>query len=102
MQDLIAGQYVEFTVTDGRRGPRALTVRSLNSPSQSFLPPVSTYNSSPHVGKARVHELAKELRLTSKEILRKLADMGEYVKSASSTVERPIANRLRDAFKSDH
>lgn len=102
VQDLIAGQYVEFTVTDGRRGPRALTVRSLNSPSQSFLPPVSTYNSSPHVGKARVHELAKELRLTSKEILRKLADMGEYVKSASSTVERPIANRLRDAFKSDH
>ncbi|WP_422646943.1 translation initiation factor IF-2 [Actinoalloteichus caeruleus] len=49
-------------------------------------------------GKARVHELAKELGVTSKEVLKKLADLGEYVKSASSTVEAPVARRLRDAF----
>ncbi|MER7083806.1 translation initiation factor IF-2 N-terminal domain-containing protein, partial [Saccharopolyspora kobensis] len=49
-------------------------------------------------GKARVHELAKELGVTSKEVLTKLAEQGEYVKSASSTVEAPVARRLRDAL----
>jgi len=34
-----------------------------------------------------VHELAKELGVTSKEVLNKLAEQGEYVKSASSTVD---------------
>ncbi|MDR6596034.1 translation initiation factor IF-2 [Saccharothrix longispora] len=45
-----------------------------------------------------MHELAKELGVTSKELLTKLADQGEYVKSASSTVEAPVARRLRDAY----
>ncbi|WP_026316846.1 translation initiation factor IF-2 [Actinokineospora enzanensis] len=49
-------------------------------------------------GKARVHELAKELGVTSKDVLAKLKDMGEFVKSASSTVEAPVARRLRDAY----
>ncbi|MGH3694457.1 MAG: translation initiation factor IF-2 [Pseudonocardiaceae bacterium] len=49
-------------------------------------------------GKARVHELAKELGVTSKDVLKKLADLGEYVKSASSTVEAPVARKLRDSF----
>ena len=35
----------------------------------------------------RVHELAKEFGVPSKIILSTLSDMGEYVKSASSTVE---------------
>ncbi|HVE95613.1 MAG TPA: translation initiation factor IF-2 [Pseudonocardiaceae bacterium] len=52
-------------------------------------------------GKARVHELAKELGVTSKEVLKKLADLGEYVKSASSTVEAPVARKLRDSFPSE-
>ncbi|MGH3827884.1 MAG: translation initiation factor IF-2 N-terminal domain-containing protein, partial [Pseudonocardiaceae bacterium] len=51
-------------------------------------------------GKARVHELAKELGVTSKDVLKKLADLGEYVKSASSTVEAPVARKLRDSFPS--
>ncbi|WP_434743263.1 translation initiation factor IF-2 [Micromonospora sp. SH-82] len=49
-------------------------------------------------GKARVHELAKELGVESKTVLAKLKDMGEFVKSASSTVEAPVARRLRNAF----
>ncbi|MFD0560331.1 translation initiation factor 2 (bIF-2) [Stackebrandtia endophytica] len=49
-------------------------------------------------GKARVHELAKEFGVTSKIVLAKLSDMGEFVKSASSTVEAPVARRLRDEF----
>ncbi|MBV8541473.1 MAG: translation initiation factor IF-2 [Pseudonocardiales bacterium] len=52
-------------------------------------------------GKARVHELAKELGVTSKDVLKKLADLGEYVKSASSTVEAPVARKLRDSFPSE-
>jgi translation initiation factor IF-2 len=38
-------------------------------------------------GKARVHELAKELGVSSKQVLSKLQDLGEYVKSPASTVE---------------
>src|ERR1700693_1206310 len=49
-------------------------------------------------GKARVHELAKELGVTSKEVLARLNDQGEFVKSASSTVEAPVARRLRASF----
>ncbi|MGA9377080.1 MAG: translation initiation factor IF-2 N-terminal domain-containing protein, partial [Mycobacterium sp.] len=49
-------------------------------------------------GKARVHELAKELGVTSKEVLARLGEQGEFVKSASSTVEAPVARRLREAF----
>ena len=52
-------------------------------------------------GKARVHELAKELGVTSKELLARLKEQGEFVKSASSTVEAPVARRLREAFPSD-
>ncbi len=49
-------------------------------------------------GKARVHELAKELGVTSKEVLARLNEQGEFVKSASSTVEAPVARRLREAL----
>ncbi|HEY3090457.1 MAG TPA: translation initiation factor IF-2 [Jatrophihabitantaceae bacterium] len=52
-------------------------------------------------GKARVHELAKELGVTSKDVLAKLNELGEFVKSASSTVEAPVARRLREAFPSE-
>src|SRR6476659_6724256 len=46
-------------------------------------------------GKPRVHELAKELGVESKTVLATLQEMGEYVKSASSTIEPPDARRLR-------
>ncbi|WP_198528547.1 translation initiation factor IF-2 N-terminal domain-containing protein, partial [Mycolicibacterium aurum] len=49
-------------------------------------------------GKARVHELAKELGVTSKQVLARLGEQGEFVKSASSTVEAPVARRLRESF----
>ncbi|KAA0023291.1 translation initiation factor IF-2 [Antrihabitans cavernicola] len=49
-------------------------------------------------GKARVHELAKELGVTSKELLAKLKEQGEFVKSASSTVEAPVARRVRESY----
>ncbi|MCW2602105.1 MAG: translation initiation factor, partial [Pseudonocardiales bacterium] len=49
-------------------------------------------------GKPRVHELAKELGISSKDVLAKLGELGEYVKSPSSTIEPPVARRLREAF----
>ncbi|WP_341257600.1 translation initiation factor IF-2 [Gordonia malaquae] len=49
-------------------------------------------------GKARVHELAKELGVPSKTVLERLKEQGEFVKSASSTVEAPVARRLRESF----
>jgi len=48
------------------------------------------------VAKVRVHELAKELGHPSKIVLQKLQDMGEFVRSASSTIEAPVARRLRE------
>src|SRR3954471_20359934 len=54
----------------------------------------------PVPGKARVHELAKEFGVDSKTVLAKLKEQGEFVKSASSTVEAPVARRLREAFVS--
>src|SRR5687767_15959151 len=54
----------------------------------------------PVPGKARVHELAKEFGVDSKTVLAKLKEQGEFVKSASSTVEAPVARRIREAFAS--
>jgi len=50
------------------------------------------------VAKVRVYELAKELGLDSKELLAKLVEVGEFVRSASSTVEAPVVRKLMDKF----
>ncbi|HET9827164.1 MAG TPA: translation initiation factor IF-2 [Nocardioidaceae bacterium] len=50
------------------------------------------------MAKVRVHELAKELGVESKVVLAKLKEMGEFVKSASSTVEPPVVKRFADTF----
>ncbi len=50
------------------------------------------------MAKVRVHELAKELGVTSKVVLETLKDMGEFVKSASSTVEAPVERRLKEDY----
>ncbi len=50
------------------------------------------------VSKVRVHELAKQLGMESKEVLAKLQEMGEFVRSASSTVEAPVVRKLVEMF----
>ena len=50
------------------------------------------------MAKVRVHELAKELGITSKEALSTLKDLGEFVSSASSTIEPPVVKKLRNAY----
>ena len=50
------------------------------------------------MAKVRVYELAKELGLESKALLTKLQELGEFVKSASSTLEPPVVRRMRDLY----
>ncbi len=50
------------------------------------------------MAKVRVYELAKELGVESKTVMAKLNELGEFVRSASSTVEPPVVRKLRDAL----
>jgi translation initiation factor IF-2 len=47
------------------------------------------------MAKPRVHEVAKELGLTSKEVLAHLEQIGEPVKSHASTIDEALADRVR-------
>jgi hypothetical protein len=49
-------------------------------------------------GKVRVHELAKELGVTAKQLLLWAAEQGEFARSASSTLPAPVARRLRETY----
>ncbi|MFN8080408.1 MAG: translation initiation factor IF-2 [Kineosporiaceae bacterium] len=52
------------------------------------------------MAKVRVYELAKELGVESKVVMTKLTELGEFVRSASSTVEPPVVRKLREHFAS--
>ena len=51
------------------------------------------------MAKVRVYELAKELGVESKTVLSMLKDMGEFVRSASSTVEAPVEDDSRRSWR---
>src|SRR3954447_10091995 len=51
-----------------------------------------------NVAKTRVHELAKQYNVESKFVLEKLKEMGEFVKSPSSTVELPVEMRFKKEY----
>ncbi|HEX2498166.1 MAG TPA: translation initiation factor IF-2 N-terminal domain-containing protein, partial [Actinomycetes bacterium] len=53
------------------------------------------------MAKVRVYELAKELGIESKVVMAKLQELGEFVRSPSSTVEAPVVRKLREAFPAD-
>ena len=50
------------------------------------------------MAKLRVHELAKELGITSKELMGRLKEAGEFVKSSSSSLEPPVVRSMREKF----
>ncbi len=50
------------------------------------------------MAKPRVHEIASELGIDSKTALEKLKAMGEFVKGPSSSIEPPVARKLRAAL----
>ncbi|MGD0560713.1 MAG: translation initiation factor IF-2 [Streptosporangiaceae bacterium] len=53
------------------------------------------------MAKVRVYELAKEFGVESKVVMTKLQEMGEFVRSASSTVEAPVVRRLKEALAAE-
>ena len=50
------------------------------------------------MAKVRVYELAKELGVESKTLLSHLKEQGEFVRSASSTIEPPVVRKVRESF----
>ena len=50
------------------------------------------------MAKTRVHELAKTYGIESKEVLEKLKELGEFVKSPSSTIELPVEMKFKKAY----
>ncbi|WP_152646326.1 translation initiation factor IF-2 N-terminal domain-containing protein, partial [Streptacidiphilus albus] len=50
------------------------------------------------MAKVRVYELAKDLGVESKVVMAKLQELGEFVRSASSTIEAPVVRKLEVAF----
>ena len=50
------------------------------------------------MAKVRVYELAKDCGMDSKDVLAKLQEMGEFVRSASSTVEPPVVRKFLEKF----
>ncbi|MFM8204876.1 MAG: translation initiation factor IF-2 N-terminal domain-containing protein, partial [Actinomycetales bacterium] len=50
------------------------------------------------MAKVRVYELAKEIGMESKDVLAKLQEMGEFVRSASSTVEPPVVRKFLEKY----
>ena len=53
------------------------------------------------MAKVRVYELAKEFGVESKAVMAELEKMGEFVRSASSTIEAPVVRRLKEQFAGD-
>src|SRR3954452_14925129 len=51
-----------------------------------------------NVAKTRVHELAKQCNVESKFVLEKLKEMGEFVKSPSSTIELPVEMKFKKEY----
>ncbi|WP_207456220.1 translation initiation factor IF-2 [Desertivibrio insolitus] len=53
------------------------------------------------MAKPRVHEIASELGIDSKKALEKLKEMGQFVKGPSSSIEPPVARRLKAALEAE-
>ncbi|WP_034714125.1 translation initiation factor IF-2 N-terminal domain-containing protein, partial [Intrasporangium chromatireducens] len=54
------------------------------------------------MAKVRVYELAKELGVESKVLLAHLKSQGEFVRSASSTIEPPVVRKIKETFPQEH
>ena len=53
------------------------------------------------MAKTRVHELAKQYGIESKEVLEKLKEMGEFVKGPASAIAPPVARKLKAALEAE-
>lgn len=53
------------------------------------------------MGKIKIHEIAKELDLTSKEIIKRAEELKIDVKSHMSSVEEELAKKIKESFKTN-
>lgn len=53
------------------------------------------------MSKVRISALAKELRVDTRALLERLSRMGEYVKTASSTVDAAVVQRLKESHNAE-
>lgn len=53
------------------------------------------------MGKIKIHEIAKELNLTSKEIIKRAEELKIDVKNHMSSVEEEIAEKIKESFKTN-
>ncbi len=53
------------------------------------------------MGKIKIHEIAKKLNLTSKEIIERATSMGISVKNHLSSVEEEVAARIEESYQND-
>ncbi len=51
------------------------------------------------MGKTKIHEIAKELDLTSKEIVQRAEKLGIEVKNHMSSIEEELAKKIKESFK---
>ena len=51
--------------------------------------------------KVRVYELAKELKITSKELIEKVADLNLDINSHMSTVEKEEADLIKELLRTE-
>lgn len=53
------------------------------------------------LGKIKIHEIAKELNLTSKEIIKKAEELKIDVKNHMSSIEEELAKKIKESFKTN-
>ena len=90
----------------GRAG--CLRVRAAASgrrPGTAACPACSAHGQADEAGRAdaadakvRVYELAKEFEVESRVVMATMMEMGEFVRSAASTVEPAVVRKLRERF----
>ncbi|WP_068273856.1 translation initiation factor IF-2 N-terminal domain-containing protein [Aldersonia kunmingensis] len=68
------------------------------SAEQTAQPPASSPEEQPLPDRIRVHALAKLLGVTSKRVLARLTEMGSEARSAQSSLNRDVAESVRDSF----
>jgi hypothetical protein len=83
-----------------RASPAAISVSPTGRTPASAAPPQDGPRRGSSGRKVRVYELAKEFGVESTVVMTRLMEMGEFIRSAASTVEVPLARRLREEFSS--
>jgi hypothetical protein len=67
-------------------------------PAASAAAPLKRPRAGAAGAKARVYELAAQFGVEAKVVMAMMQEMGEFVRSASSTIEEPVVRRLRERF----